>query len=194
MRFLITGPLMGNTKRLLGLVEVSEPDITISIGPLRLREPLKVKGNWFFVRGKEDNLEVLSQSSGIDILSRVFRTKDGLTFSGLSGVYHPQTVKFTRREWLKAHGKIDKRKRNYLFKDDIEGLLIPFKKSGLKTLDLLILADNPNKPPIEKLIQEVKPKYLFYPSATFRKEKVGDTTYIGLEEISSPKGKYLLSL
>ncbi len=194
MKFLITGPLNGNTKRMLGLIEVSEPDITISIGPLKLKEPLQIKGNWFFVRGEGDDLEVLSKSSGIDILSRVFKTKEGITFSGLSGVYHPQTVKFTRREWIKAHGKIEKRKRNYLFKDDIEGLLIPFKKSGLKSLDLLILADVPERPPIKRLIQEVKPKYLFYPSTTFKKEKVGSTLFVGLEEISSPKGKYLLTL
>jgi hypothetical protein len=194
MRVLITGPLKGNTDRLKGLVEVSLAELTIVLGPLELKEPLKLGKTWFFVRGLSDELEPLTKSDGIDILSRVFKTKEGFTFSGLSGVYHPSTEKFTREEWIRVRGKIDKRKRNYLFKEDLEALLIPFRQSGLRSLDFLVLADSPEKPALRRVIEEIKPKFVFYPSRVYRKEKVGRSTFIGLEDISSPKGKYILYL
>ncbi|WP_457679718.1 hypothetical protein [Thermovibrio sp.] len=194
MRFLITGSLNGKVERLKGLVEVSEPDIVITIGPLGLKSPLELEKSWFFVRGKGDDLEVLRKSSGIDILSRIFRTKEGITFSGLSGVYNPQSAKFIRKEWVKARGKIDKRAQNYLFKEDYDGILIPFKNSPVERLDILVLADSPRKPEIEEVIRETRPRFVFYPEKTYKKEKVRETTFIGLEEVESPKGKYILNL
>lgn len=194
MKALITGPLRGNVERLKGLIEVAQPELVVVIGPLELKEPLKLGRSWFFVRGATDSLEALSKSDGIDILSRIFRTKEGITFSGLSGVYHPSTEKFTRQEWIRAKGKIEKKKRNYLFKEDYDGLLIPFRNSPVERLDFLVLADSPEKPPIKRIVEETKPKFVFYPAQEYRKEKVGETTFIGLEEVSSPKGKYILHL
>jgi len=194
MKVLITGPLKGNTDRLKGLIEVAQPDLIVVIGPLELKEPLKLGKTWFFVRGLTDNLEPLSKSDGIDFVSRIFRTKEGITFSGLSGVYHPSTEKLTRQEWMRAKGKIDRKKRNYLFKEDYDGLLIPLKNSPVERLDFLVLADSPEKPPIKRIIGEAKPRFVFYPAKSYRKEKVGETTFIGLEEIASPKGKYILHL
>jgi len=194
MKALITGPLRGNTERLKGLIEVAQPDLIVVIGPLELKEPLKLGKTWFFVRGLTDELEPLSKSDGIDFISRIFRTKEGITFSGLSGVYHPSTEKFTRQEWLRAKGKIDRKRRNYLFREDYEGLLIPFRNSPVERLDFLVLADSPEKPPIKKIVEETRPKFVFYPSEDYRKEKVGETTFVGLEEITSPKGKYILHL
>jgi len=194
MKALITGPLKGNTERLKGLIEVARPELIVVIGPLALKEPLKLGKTWFFVRGLTDELEPLSKSDGIDFISRIFRTKEGITFSGLSGIYHPSTEKLTRQEWLRAKGKIDRKKRNYLFREDYEGLLIPFRNSPVERLDFLVLADSPEKPPIKKIIEEVKPKFVFYPAKEYRKEKAGETTFVGLEEITSPKGKYILHL
>jgi len=194
MDILITGPLKGNVERLRGLIEVSQPELIVVIGPLELKEPLKLGRKWFFVRGITDSLEVLSKSDGVDILSRIFRTKEGVTFSGLSGVYHPSTERLTRNEWIKAKGKIDKRRRNYLFKEDYDAILIPFKNSPVERLDFLVLADSPEKPPIKRIIEETKPKYVFYPAQSYKKERVGETTFVGLEEIASPKGKYILHL
>jgi len=194
MKALITGPLKGNTERLKGLIEVSRPDLIVVIGPLDLKEPLKLGRTWFFVRGATDSLEVLSRGDGIDFLSRIFRTKEGITFSGLSGVYHPSTEKFTRQEWLRAKGKIERKRSNYLFKEDYEGLLIPFRGAPVERLDFLVLADSPEKPPIRRIIEETRPKFVFYPETCYRKERTGETTFIGLEEISSPRGKYILHL
>jgi len=194
MKVLVTGPLKGNAERLKGLVEVSQPDLVVVIGPLELKEPLRLGRTWFFVRGLTDDLEPLSKSDGIDFISRIFRTKEGVTFSGLSGVYHPSTERFTRQEWMRAKGKIDRKKRNYLFKEDYDGLLIPFRNSPVERLDFLVLADSPEKPPIKKIVEETRPKFVFYPSEEYRKEKVGETTFVGLEEVTSPKGKYILHL
>ncbi|RKQ61870.1 hypothetical protein C7457_1329 [Thermovibrio guaymasensis] len=194
MRVLITGPLKGNLERLRGLIEVSQPDLTVVIGPLEIKEPLKLERTWFFVRGISDELQPLSKSDGIDLLSRIFRTKEGITFSGLSGVYHPSTEKFTREEWIKAKGKIERKKRNYLFKEDYEALIVPFKNTSIERLDFLVLSDSPEKLPIKRIVEETKPKFVFFPSTTYLKETSGEITFVGLEEISSPKGKYILYL
>ncbi len=194
MKVLVTGPLRGNVERLKGLIEVAQPDLTVIIGPLELSRPLTLGRTWFFVRGATDSLEILSKGDGIDLLSRIFRTKEGITFGGLSGVYHPQTERFTRKEWIKAKGKIDKKRTNYLFKDDYDGLLIPFKNAPVEKLDFLVLADSPEKPPIKRIVEETSPRFVFYPSSNYLKEKVGQTTLVGLEEVSSVKGKYILHL
>ena len=115
MQILITGPLYENIERLNGLIEVSQPDVVFIIGPLKLSRPLKLNLTWFFVRGKEDDLVPLLKSNGIDMLSRIFQFRNGITFSGISGIYHPSTIKLTRREWMKSRGKIAKLRQNYLF-------------------------------------------------------------------------------
>jgi len=193
-KILITGPLKGNVERLKGLVEVSNPKLVIVLGPLGLKEPLRLNRKWFFVRGASDEPEAIAKSDGIDFSSRIFMTGTGISFSGLSGVYHPSTEKLTRRDWLRARGKLDRKSRNYLFREDYEGIIVPFRNSPLKRLDFLVLADSPEKPPIKRIIEETKPKYVFYPAQSYKKERVGETTFIALEEITSPKGKYLLHL
>ncbi len=194
MQILITGPLHENTERLNGLIEVSQPETVFIIGPLKLSQPIKLNLPWFFVRGKEDSLTPLAKSNGIDMLSRIFQFGNGFTFSGISGIYHPSTIKLTRREWIKSRGKIEKHKQNYLFKEDIESLVQTFRNSGLERLDMLFIADSPKKRIFKEIIELVKPKYLFFPSDSYIKEKVKKTTFIGLENITSPKGKYILHL
>jgi len=194
MEFLITGNLQGNTERLKGLIEISNPYITFVLGTSGLKNPLKLNRPWFYVRSKNDDVELLSQSDGVDILSRVFMTKEGVSFSGISGVYNPTTIKFTRSEWIKTHKKLDKRKQNCIFLDDLEAVKNFFRKSGLPRLDMFFIADDPKKPVFKEIINLVKPRYLFFPSPTYTKEKQGETTFIGLEPVSSPKGKYILRL
>ncbi len=192
MEILITGPLKGNVERLKGLVEVSNPEIVIVIGPLELEEPLKLGRTWLYTRGAGDDLKLLSRSDGIDVMSRLFKTKEGISFAGISGIYHPSTARFTRQEWIKAKGKLDRRKQNYIFREDIENLIALFLRSGLSRIDFLVISDIPTRPVFEKVLQITRPKTVFYPAATYTKEKVGDTTFVGLEEISSQKGKYIL--
>ncbi|WP_456436325.1 hypothetical protein [Thermovibrio ammonificans] len=194
MEILVVGPVRGNVERFKGLVEVASPDLVVAIGPLGLSEPLKLGRTWFFVRGKEDSLTPLAKSDGIDMLSRVFRTKEGVTFSGISGYYDPVASKFTRAQWVKARGKLSKRHGNAVFAEDIEALLVPFQRAGIERLDFLVLADSPERPPFKRVVEITRPRYLFYPAASYRKERVGDTVYIGLEDVDSPKGKYLLKL
>ena len=194
MQILITGPLHENTERLNGLIEVSQPETVFIIGPLKLSQPIKLNLPWFFVRGREDNLTPLAKSNGIDILSRIFQFGNGFTFSGISGIYHPSTIKLTRREWIKSRGKIEKHKQNYLFKEDIDSLVQTFRNSGLERLDMLFIADSPKRRIFKEIIELVKPKYLFFPSNSYIKEKAGKTTFIGLENITSPRGKYVLHL
>lgn len=194
MEFLITGNLNGNVERLQGLVEISNPYITFVLGTSHLENPIKLNRSWFYVRSKDDNVEVLAKSDGIDILSRVFMTKEGVSFSGISGVYNPTTIKFTRSEWIKTHKKLDKRKQNCIFLDDVEAVKNFFQKSRLPNLDMFFIADSPEKPVFKELIELLKPRYLFFPSNTYTKEKIGETTFIGLEPVSSPKGKYILRL
>jgi len=194
MEFLVTGSLKGNVDRLKGLVEVSEPELTFVLGPLGLERPLKLGIKWFFVRGLSDRLDVLARSDGVDLLSRIFRYKTGFSFSGISGVYHPATIRFTREEWIKARGKLDKKKNNYLFREDVEGLLVLFRNSGIERLDLLLLADSPQKSVFKEILEVTRPRYVLFPSREYVKEKMGDTTFIGLEDISSTKGKYIIRL
>ena len=194
MELLITGPLKGRVERLKGLAEVSEPYLIFVLGPLLLNEPLKLGKTWFYSKGKGDRLEVLSKSDGIDFMSRVFRTKEGLTFSGLSGYYDPTTAKFTRGEWLKVKGKIDKRHQCALFLEDYLNLKELFLRSGLQRLDLLFLPRYPDRPELKEIVEITRPRYLFFPAPVYSKEKVGDATFVGLEEVASLKGKYLLRL
>jgi hypothetical protein len=194
MQILITGPLHGDTERLNGLIEVSQPQVVFIVGPLKISQPIKLNLTWFFVRGKEDSLAPLLKSNGIDMLSRIFQFGNGLTFAGISGIYHPSTVKLTRREWIKSRGKMEKHKQNYLFKEDIDSLIQTFRNSGLERLDMLFIADSPTKQIFKEIIELVKPKYLFFPSNSYIKEKAGKTTFIGLENITSPRGKYILHL
>ncbi len=191
MEILILGPVKGAVERFTGLVEVSQPDIVITIGPHGFEKPVRIDKTWFYCRGAHDNLEVLGRSSGTDFLSRLFRTKEGLTFSGISGVYNPSTAKFTRTEWVKVKGKIGKSKQNAIFREDVEALIELFKRSGLERLDFLVIADSPERPVFREVLEITKPRYLFYPSSEYRKERVGDTVYVGLEEVVSPKGKYI---
>ena len=191
MEILILGPVKGAVERFTGLVEVSQPDIVVTIGPHNFKEPVRISKTWFYCRGEGDSLDVLSKSSGTDFLSRLFRTKEGLTFSGISGVYNPSTAKFTRAEWVKIKGKIGKSKLNAIFREDVEALVELFRRSGLRRLDFLVIADSPEKPIFREVLEVTKPRYLFYPSSKYRKEKVGDTVYVGLEDAVSPKGKYI---
>jgi hypothetical protein len=194
MQILITGPLYENIERLNGLIEVSQPDVVFIIGPLKLSRPLKLNLTWFFVRGKEDDLVPLLKSNGIDMLSRIFQFRNGITFSGISGIYHPSTIKLTRREWMKSRGKIEKHRQNYLFKEDIDSFVEAFRNSELERLDMLLIADSPTKGVFKEIVELAKPKYLFFPSNSYIKEKAGETTFIGLENIASLKGKYILHL
>jgi len=191
MEILILGSVRGAVDRFMGLVEVSQPDIVVTIGPHGFEKPVKIEKTWFYCRGASDNLDVLGRSSGTDFLSRLFRTKEGLTFSGISGVYNPSTAKFTRAEWVKIRGKIGKSKQNAIFREDVESLVELFKRSGLERLDFLVIADSPDRPVFKEVLEVTKPRYLFYPSSKYRKEKVGDTVYVGLENVTSPKGKYI---
>ncbi|TCK03319.1 hypothetical protein [Phorcysia thermohydrogeniphila] len=194
MELLVTGSLSGNVDRLKGLIDVSRPELVFVLGPIGVDKPLRLGVKWFFVRGLTDRLDVLAKSDGVDLLSRVFRYKSGLSFSGISGIYHPTTIRFTREEWIKARGKIDRKKNNYLFREDIEGLLVLFRNSGLERLDILLLSDSPEKPVFKEVLEVTRPRYVFFPSRGYVKEKEGDTTFIGLEEVSSTKGKYIIRL
>lgn len=194
MQILITGPLCGETERLSGLIDVSQPEVVFTIGPLKLSKPLRLDLQWFFIRGKGDDIALSAKSNGIDILSRIFQLKNGLTFSGISGIYHPSTIKLTRREWIKSRGVLKKHRQNYIFKEDMELLTQVFKNSKLERLDLLFIADSPRKPLFKEIIELLRPKYLFFPSSSYVKEAVEETTFVGLESISSPKGKYILHL
>lgn len=191
MEILILGSIKGAVERFKGLIEVSEPDLVITIGPHGFEKPVKIEKTWFYCRGASDNLDVLGRSSGTDFLSRLFRTKEGLTFSGISGVYNPSTSKFTRAEWLKIRGKIGKSKQNAIFREDVEALVELFKRLDLDRLDFLVIADFPDRPVFKEVLEVMKPRYLFYPSLEYRKEKVGDTVFVGLEDVTSPKGKYV---
>ena len=191
MEILILGPVKGVVERFKGLVDVSQPDVVITIGPHGFEKPIRLEKTWFYCRGASDNLEVLSKSSGTDFLSRLFRTKEGLAFSGISGVYNPSTVKFTRAEWVKVKGKIDRSKRNAIFREDIAFLIELFKRSGLNRLDFLVIGDSPERPVFQEVLEITRPRYLFYPSDEYRKERVGDTVFVGLEDVNSPKGKYI---
>jgi hypothetical protein len=155
---------------------------------------LKLEKIWFYVKEKGDRLEVLAESDGIDLLSRVFKTKEGLTFSGLSGYYDPITAKFTRKEWLKVKGKIGKRYQAALFLEDYLYLKEFFLRSGLKRLDVLFFPRYPDKPELKEIVEITRPRFLFFPASVYSKERVGDATFVGLEEIDSLKGKYLLRL
>jgi hypothetical protein len=192
MEFLILGPVEGNVERFLGLVEVSNSDIVVTLGNHGFPEPVRIEKRWFYVRGKEDDLELLSKTSGIDIMSRIFRTKDGVTFSGISGFYNPSTEKFTRMEWQKLGKRLSRSKINSIFKEDVDNLIELFRKIGAERLDFLVISDNPAKPVFKRIIEVTRPKYLFYPSESYEKVKKGDTIYVGLEKIDSPKGKYIL--
>ena len=194
MEILVLGPVSGNLERFLGLIEVSNPDIVVSLGNHGLRKPVKLSKTWFYSRGRDDDLEVLSRSSGIDFMSRIFRTKEGILFSGISGVYNPSTAKFTRSEWLKIRGKIERRKVNAIFREDVENLLELFLRTGEGRLDFLVISDSPERPIFREVIEVTKPKYLFYPSESYKKERIGDTLFVGLEPIDSPSGKYILRL
>jgi len=152
MKVLVTGPLKGSATRGKGLIEVSKPELVFVVGPLGVEKPLNLDTSWFFVRGPGDNLKVLSRSGGVELFSRVFRFKNTLYFSGISGVFHPSTFRFTRREWIKARRKIDKKSVNYIFKEDIDELLVAFKNSGLKRLDILLLADSPFKAVFKEVV------------------------------------------
>jgi hypothetical protein len=176
MKVLVTGPLKGSATRLKGLIEVSKPELVFVVGPLGVEKPLNLDTSWFFVRGPGDNLKVLSRSGGVELFSRIFRFKNTLYFSGISGVFHPSTFRFTRREWIKARRKIDKKSVNYIFKEDIDELLVAFKNSGLKRLDILLLADSPFKAVFKEVLDVTKPRFVFYPSPDYRKEKSEDTT------------------
>ena len=191
MEILILGPVKENVERFKGLVEVSQPDIVITIGPHQFKSPVRLEKTWFYCRGKSENLEILKKSSGSDLLSRLFKTKDGLVFSGISGVYNPSTAKFTRDEWIKIRGKIEKAKQNAIFREDILLLIELFKRSGLDRLDFLVIGDSPQKPIFSEVIKVTRPRYLFYPSGTYKKEKIGDTIFVGLEDVNSPRGKYI---
>jgi hypothetical protein len=194
MELLVTGSLNGNVDRLKGLIEVSRPELVFVLGPLGIEKPLKLGVRWFFVRGLTDRLDILAKSDGIDLLSRIFYYKNGFSFSGISGVYHPATIRFTRREWIKTRGKIDRKKSNYIFKEDIEGLIFFFKRSGLERLDVLLLSDSPKRQIFKEVFEITRPKYVFFPSEGYVKERVDGTTFIGLEGISSSKGKYIIRL
>lgn len=194
MKVLVVGNVNGKLERLKGLVEVSSPDIFFVLGFGKVLSSVRLKVPWFYVRGREDSIELLAKSDGVDILSRVFMTKEGISFSGISGVYNPTTVKFTRSEWIKSRGKIDKAKRNCIFLDDVESFKHFFEKSRLPRLDLFFLADDPRKPILKELVELASPRYLFFPSDSYVKEKVGDTVFIGLEPVESPKGKYILNI
>ena len=191
MEILILGPVKGAVERFKGLVDVSQPDVVITIGPHGFEKPIRLEKPWFYCRGASDSLEVLSKSSGTDFLSRLFRTKEGLAFSGISGVYNPSTAKFTRAEWVKVKGKIDRSKRNAIFREDIAFLIELFKRSGLNRLDFLVIGDSPERPVFQEVLEITRPRYLFYPSDEYRKERVGDTVFVGLEDVNSPKGKYI---
>ncbi len=194
MKVLVTGPLRGDTDRLKGLKEVSEAELVFVIGPLDLKAPFKLGSPWFYVRGASDNLKVLSKSDGVDLMSRIFNYKRKVFFSGLSGVYHPSTERFTRQEWIKVRGKIDRRKQNYLFKEDYDLILQFFRRSGIARLDILLLAESPDNPAFKEILEMTKPKYVFFPSKEYSKRVVGDTIFVGLEPVSSPKGKYIINL
>lgn len=191
MKILILGPAKGEVERLSGLVEVSDPNIVITIGPHGFTTPVRLKKSWLYVRGASDDLEVLRKSSGSDCLSRLFGTRNGIVFSGISGIYNPSTVKFTRAEWVKIKGKIEKSKQNAIFREDIELLLKLFRHFSIERLDFLVLADTPEKPVFREVIEATRPRYVFFPSENYRKEKIGDTVYVGLEDAISPKGKYI---
>ena len=192
MEFLVLGPVRGNVERFLGLVEVSDSEIVVTLGNHGFLEPVRIERRWFYVRGKEDDLEVLSKCSGIDFMSRIFRTKNGVTFAGVSGFYNPSTERLTRSEWLKLGKKLGRKRINSIFKEDVENLLELFKRLGLERLDFLAISDHPSKPVFKKIVEVTRPKFLFYPSKAYEKRKEGDSVYVGLEEIDSPKGKYIL--
>jgi hypothetical protein len=192
MEVLLLGPVRGNLERFLGLIEVSNPDMVVSLGTHGFEQPVKIPQKWFYSRGKGDRIEVLSRSSGIDFMSRIFKTKEGVVFSGVSGVYNPSTSKFTRSEWIKIKGKIGRSKTNSIFKEDVENLIALFLKSGEKRLNFLVVSDAPDKPVFKEILEVTKPEYVFYPSNVYRKERVGNSTFIGLEPIESPSGKYIL--
>ncbi len=193
MEILVIGPLNGNAERLKGLVEISQAKLTFVLGPLNLEKPLKLNRTWFYVHGKENDINALSASDGIDIMSRIFKT-DGISFSGLSGYIHPQTVKFTRKEWGKIKGKFSKRHIGYVFKEDIEILKITFRNLRIQRLDLFFTVENPEKEQIREIIEITSPRYLFFPSEKFSKGKINRTEIIGLEPATSPRGKYILRL
>ncbi len=194
MKVLITGPLKGDTDRLKGLKEVSEAELVFVVGPLELKKPLKLKSPWFYVRGISDNLKVLSKCDGVDLMSRIFNYKRKLFFSGLSGVYHPSTERLTRQEWIKARGKIDKKKQNYLFREDYDLIIQFFKRAGIDHLDLLLLSESPNRTVYTEVIKITKPRYVFFPSNKYSKHAEGDTTFVGLEPVNSARGKYIINL
>jgi hypothetical protein len=171
MELLVVGSLNGNVDRLKGLIEVSEPELVFVLGPLGIDKPLRLGVKWFFVRGLTDRLDLLAKSDGVDLLSRLFRYKNGLSFSGISGIYHPTTIRFTREEWIKARGKIDRKKNNYLFREDIESLIVLFRRSGLSRLDLLLLSDFPKKQVFKEVIEVTRPRYVFYPAKEYLRER-----------------------
>ncbi|WP_457569284.1 hypothetical protein [Desulfurobacterium sp.] len=192
MEFLITGALNGNGERLKGLLEVSGADISISLGPLNLKEPLILKRTWFYIHGKEKDYEVLSKSDGVDIMSRIFKYK-GIFFSGLSGVYHPQTWKFTRQEWAKRNGgKFPKKDAGYIFAEDIAALFATFQKLRLERVQIFVSNLRPGNRIFEEIVRTIKPEYCLFPSDTFEKFKKNGTKFIGLEEAASFNGKYII--
>ena len=95
---------------------------------------------------------------------------------------------------MKSRGKIEKHRQNYLFKEDIDSFVEAFRNSELERLDMLLIADSPTKGVFKEIVELAKPKYLFFPSNSYIKEKAGETTFIGLENIASLKGKYILHL
>jgi len=191
MEILAVGSLNGEVDRLKGLVEVSDPELTLVLGPIGAEEPVKLGRRWFYVHGKDENLEALSSSDGIDILSRIFRFKD-ITFSGLSGYIHPQMKRFTRREWAKLKGKFSSRYSGYVFQEDIVNIKTTFENLNIERLDIFLTLENPRKREIMEIVEITRPRFVLYPSSTFSKVSIGETTAIGLEPASSPRGKYVL--
>ncbi len=191
MKVLITGSVNGSGKALRDLVYVSNPDLTLVLGPLNLRSALKLKKQWFFIRGRNDNIKTLLKCDGIDIMSRIFKTKTGITFSGLSGSYHPQAQRLTRSEWIKSKGNLNSRSANYIFSDDIERLTSIFERLNIKGIDILLFPFNPVRN-FPALISMLNPNYVFFPSNSYIKRIQNGTKFIGLEPINSEKGRYIL--
>ncbi|SNR60088.1 hypothetical protein [Desulfurobacterium atlanticum] len=192
MDFLIVGPLNGHDKRLKGLVEVTSPDITIAFGPMNLSRPLTLKRTWFYIHGKEKDFEILSKSDGVDFMSRIFKYKN-IYFCGLSGIFHPQTYKFTRKEWAKRNkGKFPKKDMGYIFNEDILALFATFEKLKIPKVNIFVSMLSPENKLLKEIVETINPDYCIYPSKRFQKFKEGTTKYIGIEDAQSFNGKYII--
>ncbi len=194
MEFLILGPAKGNNERVKGLVDVSSPDITIALAPMNLSEPLILKRTWFYIHGKEKDFDSLSKSDGIDFMSRIFKYKN-VHFCGLSGISHPQTYKFTRSEWTKRNrGKFPKKDMGYIFNEDVLAIFATFEKLKIPKVNIFVSNLNPEDKLLKEIIETIKPDYCIYPSKTFKKFINGKTKFIGLEDVSSFNGKYIIHI